>query len=122
MRIGEPGLFDHDVERVDVSVTFTWDLPEAERIARLWGERATTTIGGPACGTVGAEFVPGAFLRQGYVITSRGCPEKCWFCGAWKRDGAVARALQIRDEDGHPRHPLYVAGDTALTLFHEKTA
>ena len=97
VRIGEPGLFDRGMERVDVSVTFTWDLPKAERISALWAERAPTTIGGPAVGTVGQEFTPGEFLRTGYTITSRGCPERCWFCGAWKRDGAKARELPIRD-------------------------
>lgn len=97
VRIGEPGLFDTDVESVAVSVTFSWDVPEAERIARLWAERGPTTIGGPAVGTVGGEFTPGEFLRAGYTITSRGCPERCWFCGAWKRDGAAARELPIRE-------------------------
>ncbi|NCC52988.1 MAG: hypothetical protein EOM20_17495 [Spartobacteria bacterium] len=97
VRIGEPGLFDKDVERVDVSVTFSWDLPESERIASLWAERGPTEIGGPAVGTVGGVFEPGEYLREGYTITSRGCPEKCWFCAAWKRDGATARELPIRD-------------------------
>jgi hypothetical protein len=97
VRIGEPSLFDKDVEYVAVSVTFTWDLPEAERIARLWAELAPTDVGGPAVGTIGREFVPGEFLGEGYTITSRGCPERCWFCGAWKRDGVVVRELPIRD-------------------------
>lgn len=97
VRIGEPGLFDQEVERVDVSVAFTWDIPEAERIAALWAERGQTEIGGPAVGTVGCDFNPGEFLRPGYTITSRGCPERCWFCGAWKRDGAATRELPIRD-------------------------
>lgn len=97
VRIGEPGLFDSDVERVRVSATFTWDLPEAERISRLWAERGPTELGGPAVGTVGGAFTPGEFLRHGYVITSRGCPECCWFCGAWRRDGAVPRELPICD-------------------------
>jgi hypothetical protein len=99
VRIGPPGLFDKDadIESVAVSVAFTWDLPEAERIARLWAEIAQTEIGGPAVGTVGGEFIPGRFLDHGYTITSRGCPERCWFCGAWKRDGATVRELPIRD-------------------------
>jgi len=80
-----------------VSVTFTWDIPEAERIAELWDKVAPTRIGGPALGTVGGEFEPGKFLQHGYTITSRGCPECCWFCGAWKRDGTKARELPIRD-------------------------
>jgi hypothetical protein len=97
VRIGEPGLFDTDIDRVDISVTFSWDIPEAERIAKLWGERAPTTIGGPAVGTLGGEFIPGRYLRHGYTITSRGCPERCWFCSAWRRDGATARELTIHD-------------------------
>lgn len=97
VRIGAPGLFDQEVDRVLVSCAFTWDLPEAERIARLWSERGHTELGGPAVGTVGQSFEPGVFLRDGYTITSRGCPERCWFCQAWKRDGAVARELPIRD-------------------------
>lgn len=95
--IGEPDLFAPDVDEVLVSVAFTWDIPAAERIAGLWSERAPTKIGGPAVGTVGGEFTPGMFLREGYTITSRGCPERCWFCAAWKRDGAVTRELGIHD-------------------------
>ena len=86
-----------DVDRVLVSCAFTWDIPKAERVAELWAERAPTEIGGPALGTVGGEYVPGMFLRDGYTITSRGCPERCWFCAAWKRDGAATRELPIRD-------------------------
>ena len=96
VRVGEPGLFDRDVDRVEVSVTFTWDLPEAERIARLWAERCPTEVGGPAVGTVGGEFTPGEFVRKGYVITSRGCPNKCWFCSVWRRDG-TGTELPIHD-------------------------
>jgi hypothetical protein len=96
VRIGEPGLFDAGADRIDVSVTFTWDIPEAERIAALWAERGPTEIGGPAAGTEGGEFSPGIFLRDGYVITSRGCPNKCWFCSVWKRDG-TGTELAIRD-------------------------
>jgi hypothetical protein len=97
VRIGEPGLFDQGHEHAFVSVAFTWDIPEAERIARLWAERGPTEIGGPAIGTVGQAFEPGRFLKRGYTITSRGCPERCWFCAAWKRDGAAARELPICD-------------------------
>ena len=35
--IGEPGLFiPDDITEVHVSVTFTWDIPLAERLARIW--------------------------------------------------------------------------------------
>jgi hypothetical protein len=44
----------------------------------------------------GGEFEPGRYLREGYTITSRGCPNRCWFCGVWRREGPV-RELPIRD-------------------------
>jgi hypothetical protein len=93
--IGEPGFFD-EPDGVYVSVTFTWDLPEAERIAKAWARRAPTKIGGPATGMAGGDFEPGKFLREGYVITSRGCPNRCWFCSVPKREGDI-RELPIRD-------------------------
>ena len=53
-------------------------------------------IGGPATGMAGGEFVPGRYLREGYVITSRGCPNMCWFCSVPIREGNI-RELPIRD-------------------------
>jgi hypothetical protein len=47
----------------------------------------------------GEEFAPGQFLRPGYVITSRGCPNRCWFCSVWKREGLAVRELPITE--GH---------------------
>lgn len=94
--VGEPPLFAGDYDKVMVSVTFTWDIPEAERIANSWKFHGPVEIGGPAIGTRGEEFVPGMFLRHGYIITSRGCPNRCWFCQVWRRDGNV-RVLAIRD-------------------------
>jgi hypothetical protein len=91
-----PELFDY-ADEVHVSVSFTWDIPFAERLAKAWKYVAPVTIGGPAMGTVGGEFVPGMYLKNGYTITSRGCPERCWFCQAWQRDGDMARELTIRD-------------------------
>ena len=91
-----PGLFAPVVDAVHVSVAFSWDLPLAEHLAREWERVAPVTVGGPALGTRGEDFEPGMYLREGYVITSRGCPNKCWFCSVWKRDGAI-RELPICD-------------------------
>jgi hypothetical protein len=91
-----PELFD-EADEVHISVAFTWDKPAAERLAKEWAHVAPVKVGGPAVGTVGGDFDSGRFLRHGYTITSRGCPERCWFCGAWKRDGAAARELPVRD-------------------------
>ena len=37
------------------------------------------------------------YLAQGYVITSRGCPNRCWFCSVWKREGQAVIELPIAD-------------------------
>jgi len=85
-----------EADEIHISVTFTWDLPAAEELARLWRIVAPVKIGGPATGRPGGDFVPGMYLKPGYVITSRGCPNRCWFCSVWKREGDV-RELPIRE-------------------------
>ena len=92
----EPGLFDRP-DTVHVSCTFTWDLPLAEHLAESWSRIAPTELGGPATGMRGENFKPGMYLRKGYVITSRGCPNRCWFCSVWRREGNEVRELPIRD-------------------------
>ena len=47
-------------------------------------------------GDRGEEFVPGRYIKPGYVFTSRGCPRRCWFCSVWKRD-PVPRLLPVVD-------------------------
>ena len=93
--IGEPDLFS-EADRVHISVAFTWDMPEAERLYKMWKDVAPTEIGGPATGEKGGDFIPGMYLKKGYVITSRGCPNSCWFCSVWKREGTL-RELPITD-------------------------
>lgn len=93
----EPGLFvPEDITEVHVSVTFTWDLKRAQTLANAWKRIAPVQIGGPATGMPGSYFIPGRYLKLGYVITSRGCPNRCWFCSVWKREGNV-RELPIQD-------------------------
>lgn len=96
VRIGYPDLFPPECDEVHVSVTFTYDLPKAEKMAEAWRHIAPTTIGGPALGDPGGDFVPGRYLKPGYVITSRGCPNRCWFCMAAKREGDI-RELPITE-------------------------
>lgn len=91
-----PGFFIPDVDEIHVSVAFTYDLHRAKWLAKQWEHVAPVKIGGPAIGMPSGNFVPGLYLKLGYVITSRGCPNKCWFCSAWKREGSV-RELPITD-------------------------
>lgn len=97
VRIGNPpGLFD-EADEVHISVSFTWDLKHAEWLEKQWRHVAPAKIGGPATGEKGGDFVPGMYLKYGYVITSRGCPNQCWFCSAWKREGQETRELPITE-------------------------
>lgn len=95
--IGYPGLFvPEDLTEVHVSVAFSWDLKLAERLADAWSRYAPVRIGGPAFNQPGGEFEPGKYLRNGYVVTSRGCPNKCWFCQVWRREDGL-KELEIQD-------------------------
>lgn len=93
-----PGLFDDKREPVHISVTFTWDIPEAERLAEEWRFAGfeNVKVGGPALDDPGGEFVPGRYLSHGNVITSRGCPNNCDFCLVPKREGKL-RELEIKE-------------------------
>jgi len=90
---GPPDLFA-EADEVHVSVAFTYDKPQAERLAEQWRFVAPTKIGGVAYGDPGQEFVPRRYVKDGYIFTSRGCPRRCWFCSVWKRD-PVPRLLPI---------------------------
>ena len=97
--VGEPDIFMQpgEVDKVKISVTFTWDLPEAQRLALAWGKIAPVEIGGPGAGMRGENFTPGEFLKRGYIITSRGCPNRCWFCSVWRREDEMVRELPITE-------------------------
>lgn len=81
-----PPPFYAEADQVHISVTFTWDLPQAEWLAEQWKHVAPVQIGGPALGKPSGEFVSGRYVKEGYTITSRGCHNKCWFCSVWKRE------------------------------------
>ena len=92
-----PPLYDLPDRTVSVSCTFTYDKQQAEFLANEWSQKNySVSIGGPAYDDFGGEFVPGRFIKPGYVITSRGCNNRCWFCSVWKREGMI-RELPIRD-------------------------
>ena len=92
----DPPLWMVECDAVHVSVAFTYDMERAALLAAAWKRVAPVSIGGPGAGMRGEEFVPGRYMAPGFTITSRGCPNKCWFCSVWKRDGAL-RELPISD-------------------------
>lgn len=85
-----------DLGEVHVSCAFTYDLPEADRLAESWRVLGVPVrMGGPAYGKKGGEFIPGLYLKEGCTITSRGCPNRCWFCSVPKREGGLTE-LEIK--------------------------
>lgn len=91
-----PSLFDQ-ADEVHISVAFTWDLKWADWAEKQWRAVAPVRIGGPAFNEKGGNFVPGMYMKHGYVITSRGCHNRCWFCAVPKREGFQLRELPITD-------------------------
>lgn len=76
-----PGLFTPGYDEVHISVTFSWDKPRAEWLAREWEKKGKVKIGGVAIeGEPTTPFRAGIYLRKGITITSRGCPNRCEFC------------------------------------------
>lgn len=89
VRIGTtPGMFD-EADEVHISVAFTWDLPWAEWAAKQWAAVAPVKMGGPAFNEPGGDFVPGMYMKHGYVITSRGCPNRCPWCVVPRKEGGI---------------------------------
>lgn len=90
-----PNLFPVEVDTVHVDCTFTADKSRAEWLADQWRVVGVPVyVDGVAYGNPGADFVPGRYVKSGYVFTSRGCPRRCWFCSVWKRD-PLPRTLAI---------------------------
>lgn len=92
-----PLLAMPEVNEVHISVAFTWDMPTAEQLYTMWkAVGVPVKMGGPAFNKKGGEFVPGRYVKAGCTITSRGCPNHCWFCAVPKREGGLTE-LPIHD-------------------------
>lgn len=93
--IGNPPLFRPDDQPVKVSVCFTWDIPEGQRLKRAWSDYySSVELGGPAFSDPGNGFTPGQFIKKGVTITSRGCVRNCPWCVVPEREGKI-RELAI---------------------------
>ena len=86
-------------DEVHVSVTFTYDIPKAEELAKKWKVSGVPVkIGGPAYGDrFSHTFTPGLYIKNGYTFTSRGCPNRCWFCSVYEACKGQIKELPITD-------------------------
>jgi len=95
--IGDPPLERPQADEVHVSCIFTWDKPKAERLKLAWGQYyPIVKLGGPAYEDHGDDFTPGMYLKQGIIMTSRGCNHKCPWCLVHLREGSL-RLLPITE-------------------------
>jgi hypothetical protein len=102
--VGDPPLWLPDADEVHVSCVWTWDKPEAERLAAAWEVHypGRVRLGGPAYGSPCDTFTPGVYVREGITFTSRGCDRHCPWCLVPEREGKL-RLLPIQ--------PGYVVND-----------
>lgn len=92
-----PRLILPEFDEIHISVAFTYDIPKAERMEAEWrAVGVPIKVGGPAFNKPSYDFIPGMYVKHGYTITSRGCPNNCWFCAVPRRDGDI-RELEIKD-------------------------
>ena len=97
--IGRLPRMSDTADEIRISVTFTWDIPAAERLYNQWRHVApVVSLGGPAFNSPDDDFEPGMYLKQGYTITSRGCNNRCWFCAVWKR---LPKVKELPIHQGH---------------------
>jgi hypothetical protein len=111
VRVGFPDLFDTYADEIHISVTFKWDIPMTERLSIAWSRYGKTIVGGPALDDRGGDFTSGMYLDKKYVITSRGCPNNCYFCDAWKREGREIRELPIVEGSNVLDNNLFACSD-----------
>ena len=93
VRIGSPTLFDTGIEcdEIHISTVFTWDRPEAERLADEWHDFTgkPVKLGGPAYHSEAGNFCAGLYVRKGITFTSRGCNNNCPWCGVRDIEGKL---------------------------------
>jgi hypothetical protein len=91
--VGDPPLelWRPHADEVHVSVAFTWDTEEGERLRKAWGQYySRVIIGGPAFQmTATDDFEPGVYVKHGVTFTSRGCDNKCPWCMVPDREGKL---------------------------------
>lgn len=94
--VGDPPLWRPKADEVHISVTFTWDIEEGQRLREAWGQHyPIVKLGGPAINGSKDQFVPGLYIKHGVTFTSRGCHKQCPWCLVPDREGKL-KVLDIK--------------------------
>ena len=105
--IGDPPLFRPDADEVHVSVTFTWDKKQGERLAEAWAlHYPNVKLGGVVYGMADSDFIPGKYVKYGVTFTTRGCNNSCKWCLVPKYEGKL---FEIKNF-----HPGWIIADNNL--------
>lgn len=98
--VGDPPLWRPEADEVHVSVAFTWDIEEGQRLRDAWAQYyPVVKLGGPALnGEPPDGFVPGVYVKPGVTFTSRGCDNRCPWCRVPETEG---RLCTIPVKPGH---------------------
>jgi len=87
--VGDVPMIRPEADEVHISCTFTWDISEARRLSKAWGQYYPVKIGGPAFNSSCNGFIPGLYIRHGVTFTSRGCNNHCPWCLVPEREGTL---------------------------------
>ncbi|RPJ40066.1 MAG: hypothetical protein EHM35_00220 [Planctomycetaceae bacterium] len=93
--VGDPPLWRPTAAEVHVSVAFTWDQAEGQRLAEAWAlYYPVVKLGGPAFDACPNGFTPGQYIKAGVTFTTHGCNNNCPWCLVHVREG---RLREIRN-------------------------
>ena len=116
--VGDPFLWKLPEQPVRISVTFSWDITEGQRLLQAWSEQyEDVLIGGPAFNDPGESFTPGRFVKPGKVFTSRGCPNRCPWCLAPRREGDIRELPIVPGNDIADNNLLACSRDHIEAVF-----
>lgn len=94
--IGEPSLFRPEADEVHISVVFSWDCQDAERLKEAWLQYyPVVRIGGPAYHSDCNGFIAGRYVKRGITFTTRGCNFSCPWCLVPKWEGKFRELSDI---------------------------
>lgn len=80
-----------EFDEIHISSIFTWDKNFCKRLKEQF-EHFTdkpVLLGGPAFETFAEDFMPGVYVKDGIVFTSRGCNNTCPWCIVPKIEGKL---------------------------------